>query len=652
MNRLVKILVLAFFLACLNVYADTTYIRGNITPNTTGVAVRVCASKDCAYVKDDKGEGISISYPEMFEIIGEDGNFYKIKLQYTGFWYEGYVSKGTSAKAYVEKKEYLVTDELINAFKEMGFDDTYAIKLAKLKVSHPNWTFIPYEVNATFDEVIEGETKYIDTNLIDKTASVSLRSTEDGAYDNGVWKTFSGGWYAASKQTVRYYVDPRNFLNDGHVFMFESLNYNNKITEEIVQSALNGTFMAGDTFYYNDNNEKVTISYSKAFIENGSKYDVSALGLANKVIQEQGNNGSALSSGDDSEYPGYYNFFNIRANGATTREIIHNGLAYAVKKGWNSPYASIGGGAALIHSYNDYGQNTLYLQKFDFAGNTYYTNQYMQNIRDPYSSSYHVYKIYVKKDLLDSDFTFVIPVFKGTMPAYTSLSEEYNEDTTLSMLEITGCSLMPSFTSSAHEYTCSLGKDVEKVKVTAVPTTTDNVVEAPEEVELKEDQTDIVITVTSASGEKGTYKVVVIKTDDVNLSPDEILSKLQINNNSGYLSGFDLGEEASSLNDLIKTNYPTATSEIDKEGRLSTGMTLKLKNNGESTYKIVIYGDNNGDGEIDIIDLLKIQKNILGANKLEGAYFKASDINKDGEIDIIDLLKVQKHLLGASEIAQ
>ncbi len=81
-------------------------------------------------------------------------------------------------------------------------------------------------------------------------------------------------------------------------------------------------------------------------------------------------------------------------------------------------------------------------------------------------------------------------------------------------------------------------------------------------------------------------------------------------------------------------------------------MMLKLTSNGENNYTLVIYGDNNGDGEIDIIDLLKVQKNILGVSKLDEAYLKASDVNKDGLVDIVDLLKVQKHILGVNPIEQ
>lgn len=653
MHKIIKLVILLFVLSCFNVYADTTYVRGNIAKDTTNVYLRTCASTNCSYVKSDTNNDIKISYPEMFEILGEEGNFYRIRLQFNGFWYVGYISKGNATKSFVDRQEFIVTDALINEFQTLGFDLSYAERLAKLKISHPNWNFIPYEVNATWDDVISGETKYLSTNLIDGS-NTSLRNTADGAYVDGVWTQYAGGgWYSASKQVVKYYIDPRNFLNDGHVFMFETLNYDaNTQTADAIQSLLNGTFMSGNAFYYNENNEKVDISYAQCFVDSGIQNGVSSIHLVSRVLQEQGVNGSALSSGDDAEFPGYYNFFNISANGSTTAEVIHYGLAKAKKEGWNSPYASIIGGGNLLNKYIGYGQNTLYLQKFDFVGESYYTNQYMQNIRAPYSESYTAYKAYVKNGLLDSNFTFSIPVFKGVMPSETSLDSGFNEDSTLSLLSVTGCNLMPSFTSSAYNYTCNVDMNTTKVTVNAVATTSASNIVGNGDVDLISDETVVNIVVTSPAGTTSAYQVTIRKVADSELSPDEILSKLQINNNSGYLSGFDLGSDSTNLNNLINTNYPTAISEISTNGKLSTGMTLKLTSNGEANYTIIIYGDNNGDGEIDIVDLLKVQKHILNVNKLDNAYLKAADVNKDGTVDIVDLLKIQKHILNVSKIDQ
>lgn len=646
------IIVLAICLGA-NVFADTTYIRGQITKGTSKVTVRTCASSSCGAVKSDTNSNIAISYPEMFEILGEENGFYKISLQFNSYYYTGYVSKGTSSKAYVETKTFKVTDGDINQMLNLGFPKSYAEKLAKLKISHPNWQFVPYKVNATWDEVIAGETKYISTNLINGS-NTSLRNTEDGAYVNGKWTEFAGGgWYSASKQTVKYFIDPRNFLNDGHVFMFEVLNFDSGVqTTELLQSLLNGTFMSGNAFYYNDKKEKVNISYAQTFRDAGEKNQISSVHLISRVIQEQGSKGSSLSSGDNSEYPGYYNFFNINANGKTTSEVIHNGLAYAKKKGWNSPYNAIIGGAALLNDYIKYGQNTLYLQKFDFAGDTYYSTQYMQNIRAPYSESYTAYSAYVKNNSLDIKFTFSVPVFKGTMPDKTSLDIKYNEDSSLSKLSVTSCNLNPSFTSSAYNYTCYVDKKIDNITVNASPTASTSTVKGTGKFDLNKDVTVLEIIVSSAAGTTSTYKITVNKVDEVVLTPDEILAKMQINNKGGYISGFDLGSDANSFNKLLNSVYPKAVSQISENKVLYTGMNIKITSGITSNYTVVIYGDNNGDGVIDILDLLKIQKHLLGVNKLKNAYLNASDINKDGNVDIIDLLKIQKHILNVSKIEQ
>lgn len=649
-NYIIIIIILSF---CLNVNADTIYKKGTILKGVNEVTLRSCASSSCGVIKSDTNKGIYLSYPETFEILGEENGFYKIKFQYSGFIYEGYISKGTSKKDYVKAEEYTIKDSLIETYINMGFPKSYAEKLAILKTIHPTWEFTPYQVNATFDEVVAGETKYVNTNLIDST-NTSLRSTEDGAYADGTWITFEGGWYAASKQTVKYYLDPRNFLNDEHIFMFEELAFKEEIhTEELIQTILNGTFMEGNCYYIDENNQKIEITYAKTFKESGKVNGVSSVHLVARVIQEQGSKGSALSSGDNETYPGYYNFFNVHATGKTDADIINTGLAYAKSKNWNSPYAAIIGGGNIVSNYvTKYYQSTIYLQKFDLAGDTYYSTQYQQNVRAPYTESYSAYKSYYDNDLIDTRFLFSIPVFKGEMPEYTSLDVNYNEDNTLSSLNITGCNLMPSFTSSATNYTCNISSDINEIEVTATATNTLSQIKGNGKYTITENTNIINIEVASASGSIKTYQVTIYKTNDNMLTPDEILAKLQINIKNNYISNLDYQTDATSLINQITASYPYATTTISENKTLSTGMTLNLKANGEKNYTLIIYGDNNGDGSIDIIDLLKVQKDILGVTKLTDGYKEASDVNKDGTVDIVDLLKIQKHILGVSKIEQ
>ena len=176
--------------------------------------------------------------------------------------------------------------------------------------------------------------------------------------------------------------------------------------------------------------------------------------------------------------------------------------------------------------------------------------------------------------------------------------------------------------------------------------------QVPLKFDLNKDVTVLEIIVTSAAGTTSTYKITVNKVDEVVLTPDEILAKMQISNKGGYISGFDLGSDANSFNKLLNSVYPKAVSQISENKVLYTGMNIKITSGITSNYTVVIYGDNNGDGVIDILDLLKIQKHLLGVNKLKNAYLYASDINKDGNVDIIDLLKIQKHILNVSKIEQ
>ena len=67
-----------------------------------------------------------------------------------------------------------------------------------------------------------------------------FRSMLDRDYNwqTNTWKQWEPGWAGASEETVRYYMDPRNFLNENDIFMFESLTYEKYQEEDVVEAAL------------------------------------------------------------------------------------------------------------------------------------------------------------------------------------------------------------------------------------------------------------------------------------------------------------------------------------------------------------------------------------------------------------------------------
>ena len=70
---------------------------------------------------------------------------------------------------------------------------------------------------------------------------------------------------------------------------------------------------------------------------------------------------------------------------------------------------------------------------------------------------------------------------------------------------------MPSFTSSATNYTCYISKDVNKVTVNATATNVNAKVDGIGEKTLDNDETKLDVVVTSASGDKKTYTVIIQK---------------------------------------------------------------------------------------------------------------------------------------------
>ncbi len=318
--------------------------------------------------------------------------------------------------------------------ESLGFPSTYWDYLTELHEKHPNWQF----------ETIKTGLDWSNSVALQSVVGVSLIETEydgwksiaAGSYDPNT-KTFKvlegSSWYAAAPGVVAYYMDPRNFLDEKHVFMFEKLNYDASYqSEEAVRNVFSGGNM-GD--------------YASTFVSAGAAYNVNPIYLASRVRQEVGINrgDSRATSGesftyDGKTYSGLYNVYNI---GATTgASPVLKGLVWAngtadgssttYGRAWRSIEASITGGAEFIaSSYIGKGQYTNYLQRFNVDPNSSYTaltHGYMTNIKAVFSESVSTYNSYEKMNLLGNNFKFAIPVYNN-MPQNTTLPDtEFNPD--------------------------------------------------------------------------------------------------------------------------------------------------------------------------------------------------------------------------------
>ena len=93
-------------------------------------------------------------------------------------------------------------------------------------------------------------------------------------------------------------------------------------------------------------------------------------------------------------------------------------------------------------------------------------------------------------------------------------------------------------------------------------------------------------------------------------------------------------------------------TEIKPDEIVGTGMTVKIMdgNTVVKSYKIIVTGDVNGDGNASVTDMLAIKAHILGKNKLSGEYATAADTSGDNSISITDFIQVKAKVLGKGNI--
>ena len=370
---------------------------------------------------EDSAAVVTVPSGQMVEIldvtVDEDGQVWeKVSTDMSGTDYIGYVRRdylACSDERVLEWEEYygmnpggaamLAADGQGNYADIEQFPAGYRAALTELKKKYPNWIFVRYNTELDWNTAV--------TNEMQGGRSLVSASSPDWAKGD----FYGAGWYNASREALEAYMDPRNALREGAIFQFEQLTYNETYhTEEAVKAFLENTFMNSSADAPGTNMKFYHIFYMIGQEENRK---VSPFHLAARVLQEQGKGTSPIISGTVDGYEGYYNYFNVGANGKTTEDIIHNGLEYAKNHEWKGAYFSILGGANLLtNSYIRNGQDTLYLQKFNVNKNSpygLYQHQYMQNISAPTSEAANVFKLYSSANALNNSFVFKIPVYQN-----------------------------------------------------------------------------------------------------------------------------------------------------------------------------------------------------------------------------------------------
>lgn len=150
--------------------------------------------------------------------------------------------------------------------------------------------------------------------------------------------------------------------------------------------------------------------------------------------------------------------------------------------------------------------------------------------------------------------------------------------------------------------------------------------------------------------EEGFYTLTVI---DKAGNKTQISFQIMENNNQNYI-----------IQDNIIKNISEQTIKSDFDNKLKLGITYKIARNEKEIsntdsiatgdilttsagdkYTIIVTGDMNKDGKLNLKDLVKMRKYFLDGNNLDENEMLSADCNFDGKINLKDLVKMRLMLL-------
>ena len=580
-NELIKKIIsyiLSFAISASMAASCLTASAANMTGSCTADVLNVRSGAGTSYSKTG-----TVSYGDSLTILSETtdssgAKWYKISCgNVTGYVSAAYVqltSSGSQGSSDADFESYMT---------KQGFPESYKPYLRTLHEQHPKWIFTAQKLGVDWNTAVKEEC-VVGRNLVHSSALASWKSMEKGAYDfnGGYWYGLDGSWVAASKEIIMYYMDPRNFINDTYIFMFENQSYNSSYqTESGVKTILADTFMSGS---YTCPDTKKKYTYSQTFMDAAKKSGVSPYHLASRCRNEQGVNGAPQSLGTVKGYENYFNFFDIQAYATSTMTAAEMGCKYAKTTNptyllpWTNQYKSIVGGSIFLGTgYITKGQDTLYLQKFDMVdgGNGLYYHQYMTCVFGQANEAISLKNAY-SQDILNSAMEFKIPVYNNMpdklCPKPTSSGDNNNY---LNSLSVSGTSISPKFDKFTTSYTATVKAEISSVTINANPLGKSAKVSGNGKVSLKTGENTIKVTCTAASGVKRTYTI--------------------------------------------------------KITRKAASQTLQQ-------------GDVNGDKYLTVVDALLMLRYNAGKTQLDSAQLKRADMNGDGKVDVIDALTLLKKI--------
>lgn len=239
------------------------------------------------------------------------------------------------------------------------------------------------------------------TNKYDSTLN-DLVNIQKNLKDTSVFVEYNTMNNAASKNQIKYYMDPNNFMDDYGKYQFLKLSYTEGITADDLNNILQG--------------KGILEGKGQAFLDAAKNNNINAAYLVSHAILETGNGKSTLANGGLKDSSGnylygvpVYNFFGI---GAIDADANKYGTKTAYENNWTTPELAIEGGAKWISpryiNNADTKQDTLYKMRWNLAQPG--EHQYATDISWAYKQIQRIKDI--MSQIKSPSLVFEIPQFK------------------------------------------------------------------------------------------------------------------------------------------------------------------------------------------------------------------------------------------------
>lgn len=400
--------------------------------------------------------------------------------------------------------------------------------------------------------------------------------------------TSPGGYVAPSQTGVAYYMDPRNSFTEKYLFQFLDQSYD-KLLEQNYPSAVE-TILSGAEF----NNYHLNLGNNlKDIIIGGSIDKASPIAIASKIRIELGV-GTSLENLYKGVYDGYDNmyldYYNFFNFGVTDNCVATSGATYC---GLNYAYKFgwKGVDAAIKGGINQFSGGYI--------------------LKDQYTGYLQKFNVATKTEGALFGHQYMTNL-AGAMSESGTAYNAYNKN---NLLELNLTFKIPIFNKMDATIINSGNGAVDDGNDKPAPSTIP------------------ISTIVTSSGYRYTSKYI----SNIAVGTDVSTTKVTLESVGGNAT----------------VSILDASGNVKTSGIIATGDKITINNEENTeTLEVVIKGDTSGDGVINALDLLQVQKNILGTYTLTGAYLEAADTSKDGMVNALDLLQIQKSILGTYEIEQ